>query len=101
LNQNQDMDKQSNEGNLFHMMFRAAGSDEILQEKEFTKWTERNKKRLINWERRGINQSLKTTKQIGLVESQEKKVLYCKSKNIVITKAEEEFEKKVNHYINY
>ena len=101
LNQNQDMDKQSNEGNLFHMMFRAAGSDEILQEKEFTKWTERNKKRLINWERRVINQSLKTTKQLGLVESQEKKVLFFKRKNIVLTKAGEEFEKKVHQYINY
>src|SRR5699024_1893623 len=72
-----------------------------LQEKEFTKWTERNKKRIINWERRVINQSLKTTKQLGLVESQEKKVLFFKRKNIVLTKAGEEFEKKVHQYINY
>src|SRR5699024_12078321 len=32
---------------------------------------------------------------------QEKKVLFFKRKNIVLTKAGEEFEKKVHQYINY
>src|SRR5699024_8664964 len=98
---NQDMDKQSNEGNLFHMMLRAAGSDEVLREKDFTKWTKRNKKRLINWEKRLINQSLKTVKNLGFVESQEKKVFFTKRKTFVLTKAGEEFEKKVYQYVNY
>src|SRR5699024_11295604 len=80
---------------------KEADTDENIHEKELTKKKERNKKRLKNRERRVINQSLKTTKQLGLVESQEKKVLFFKRKNIVLTKAGEEFEKKVHQYINY
>src|SRR5699024_10498212 len=38
---------------------------------------------------------------LGFVESQEKKVLYTKRKNFVLTKAGEELEKKVYQYVNY
>ncbi len=34
---------------LYKMMREASGSDLILQDKEFSKWSSRNKKRLIDW----------------------------------------------------
>ncbi|MBP5559095.1 MAG: DUF2207 domain-containing protein [Bacteroidales bacterium] len=34
---------------LFKMMKEASGSDQILQDKEFSKWSNKNKKRLIQW----------------------------------------------------
>ena len=34
---------------LYKMMKEASGSDLILQDKEFSKWSSRNKKRLIDW----------------------------------------------------
>ena len=36
-------------GDLWSMMLEASGDDRILQEKEFTSWSSKNKKRLYNW----------------------------------------------------
>lgn len=36
-------------GDLWSMMLEASGNDRILQEKEFSSWSAKNKKRLYNW----------------------------------------------------
>src|SRR5699024_1071053 len=84
---NKEIDKTTSENNLFHMMLRASGSDNILSEKKFTQWVKRNSRRLIDWEKRLISQSLKTSKKLGLVESDKKKFLFLKKRKVKITES--------------
>lgn len=43
------LDPESPEGELYQMMKEASGSDQILQDREFSKWSRRNTKRIYKW----------------------------------------------------
>src|SRR5699024_6337843 len=86
---------------LYHMMLSAAGSDEILKENEFTRWAEKNRKKLIAWEKDIAQDSLQLLMEEGYVESVEEKGFFMKRETEKLTSSGEALEKKVHQYINY
>lgn len=98
---NKEIEASSPEGKLFHMMKLAAGSDEILKENEFTSWAEKNRKKLIAWEKAIVNESLQTLRSQRYIEEKEQRKFLFKSKTYVSTAKGEELEKKVYQYVNY
>src|SRR5699024_6311930 len=67
------MEKESLEGELFHMMLGAAGSDDSLTESKFRTWTETNRKKLIQWEKDVINRSLQKLRNAEYIELQKQR----------------------------
>ncbi len=98
---NKEMDKKTLEGQLFSMMIDAAGTNEILEEKEFTKWASKHYSKIESWEERVKNSSSKKLQELGYLKIEEKKILFFKTHKIVLTEKGEELEERVYKYINY
>lgn len=89
------------ENQLFQMMLTAAGSNEILEEKEFTNWARKNYTKIDRWEKEVQEQSRKRLIELGLMEKTEKKVLFFTVPSYELTPAGRDIEAKVYKYINY
>ena len=98
---NKTIENNTLEGQLFNMMLDAAGSNNILEEKEFTKWATRNRNQIEAWEKRVKDASSKKLQEQGYLKLEEKKVLFFNTKNIVLTPKGEELEMNIYKYINY
>src|SRR5699024_5543679 len=73
-----DMDSSTIEGDLYNMMLQAAGSNEILESNEFTKWAKKHYKKIEKWEKKARDSSLQKLQDSDYVNFQEKKVLFFK-----------------------
>lgn len=96
-----NIDNSTLEGKLFFMMLDAAGSNNILEEKEFTKWASRNRNKIESWEEKVKKASSTKLQSLGYLEMEEKRVLFFKTNNIILTSKGEELEEKIYKYINY
>ena len=96
-----DMDSSTIEGDLYNMMLQAAGSNEILESNEFTKWAKKHYKKIEKWEKKARDSSLQKLQDSDYVNFQEKKVLFFKRNDFVKTEKGEELEKKVHKFVNY
>lgn len=98
---NKDIDTNTREGSLFKMMLDAAGPNEILEEKEFTKWAAKNRSKIEKWEKNIKNLSAQKLQELNYLEMVEKKVLFFKSHTVQLTGKGEELEKNIYKYVNY
>lgn len=98
---NKEMDRNTLEGQLFSMMIDAAGTNEMLEEKEFTKWASKHYSKIESWEERVKDDSSKKLQELGYLTIEEKKILFFKTQKIVLTPKGEELEERVYKYINY
>jgi len=89
------------ENELFQMMLAAAGENEILEEKEFTKWARSNLARIESWEKEVKDYSIKRLQKLGYLDITEKKFLFFKIPNYELTTKGKDFEANVYKYINY
>lgn len=89
------------EDQLFLMMQEAAGSNQILEDKEFTKWARKNYQRLIKWEEELVSQSKKTLLAKGFLERVDKKFLFIKYHANEKTDKGERLEENSYKFINY
>ena len=98
---NTHMDKSTHEGKLFNMMLEAAGANNILEEKEFTKWAARNYSKIESWEKEVRDDSSMKLQAEGYLIIEEKKKFLFTTHNIVLTAKGEELEERIYKYINY
>lgn len=98
---NKDMDKDSLEGQLFFMILQAAGKNNVLEEKEFTKWAGKNRNKIENWEEKIKKRSSMKLQDLGYLRLEEKKILFFKSHELILTPKGEDLEEKIYKYINY
>lgn len=89
------------ENQLFQMMLVAAGKNEILEENEFTRWAKSNSSKIESWEKSIKDSSIKKLEQLGYLEIIEKKVLFFKIPEYVLTETGKELETRIYKYINY
>ena len=89
------------ENELFLMMLTAAGSNEILEEKEFTKWARSNYTKIDRWEKAVNEYSKKRLVELGYLEVREKKVLFFTFPDYQLTEAGKKVEENIYKYINY
>lgn len=89
------------EDQLFQMMLVAAGSNEILEEKEFTKWARTNYTKIDRWEKEVNEHSKRKLIQLGYLEKTEKKVLFFSIPSYELTPEGREVEGNIYKYINY
>lgn len=90
------------EKELFEMMKSAAGSNEILEEDEFTKWARRNHNKLTSWEKKVESESAMKLQEEGYLNLHERrKLIFFKDYDLELTSKGEEFEERVYKYINY
>ena len=95
------MDSSGLEGELFYMIFSAAGSNKILEEKEFTKWASNNRGRIEEWKSDVEKESASKLQDLGYLKVEEKRKFFIKTYDIVLTQKGEELEEKIYKYINY
>ena len=98
---NKVMDRTTHEGELFNMMLDAAGSNNILEEKEFTKWASKNYSKIEAWEKKVRDDSSMKLQKAGYLTIEEKKKFFFKTQDIVLTTKGEELEERIYKYINY
>lgn len=89
------------EGSLYNMMLQAAGSNEILESNEFTKWAKKHYRKIERWEKRAKDESLEKLQDLDYVDFREKKVLFFKTHDFAITDKGEDLEEKVHKFVNY
>ena len=89
------------ENQLFNMMLTAAGSNEILEEKEFTNWARSNYSKIDRWEKEVNEWSKKRLIELGYLEKTEKKVLFFTIPSYELTAEGTDIEAKIYKYINY
>src|SRR5690625_1031126 len=96
-----EMETNSAEGKLFAMIKSAAGAKGVLHENQLAKWTERNRKRLYQWEKSVMNESTRALEESNHVVGEEKKLLFMKRKDYIPTNTGKELEQNVYKYVNY
>ncbi len=89
------------EDELFQMMLAAAGSNEILEEKEFTKWARSNVTKIDRWEKEVNEFSKRRLQELGYLDIIEKKVLFFKIPDYQLTVKGQDLEGNIYKYINY
>ena len=90
------------EGQLFNMILSASGSNEILEESEFTKWARSNHSKLTRWEENVKTNSSHKLQEEGYLNVIEKEKLFIfKDHTIEKTPKGEELEERIYKYINY
>jgi len=96
-----DISAEHHEKQLFDMMLQAAGSNRILEEKEFTKWAKKHYKKISRWEENVKEHSQRKLQDLGYVEYIKKRKFLFKSYEFTLTKKGEELEENIYKYINY
>ena len=89
------------ENELFQMMLAAAGANEILEEKEFTKWARTNYTKIDRWEKSVNDYSRMKLIEKGYVEKTEKKILFFSIPSYELTPEGMDTQAKFYKYINY
>lgn len=89
------------ENQLFQMMLTAAGTNEILEEKEFTKWASSNYTKIDRWEKEVNESSKRKLQELGYLEKIEKKILFFTVPSYELTSEGKDIETKIYQYINY
>lgn len=89
------------EQELFQIMLSAAGANEILEEKEFTKWAGKNITKINNWEKEIKESSRKKLVELGYVEVLSKKIVFSNVPDYVLTEKGKELRSNIYKYINY
>lgn len=98
---NDNMKTDSREGQLFAMIKHVANSDGILTENQLAKWAERNKRKLDNWEKGIMNDSIRVLGKKDYLTSEHKKILFMNKKIFELTNSGKQVEKNVYKYVNY
>ncbi|HLQ98328.1 MAG TPA: DUF2207 domain-containing protein [Candidatus Dormibacteraeota bacterium] len=98
---NKDMDKENPEGELFHMMLDATGSNDILESNEFSVWARKNHKKLIAWEKKIIKNSTKKLEQLGYIQLEKKKKFIFKTEDYELTSKGLELEDNIHKFANF
>jgi len=94
-------EKESPEADLFQFMLEAAGTDGVLQEKEFTRWARKHSTKLHNWEVKVKKHSQKKLEQDGFVTITEKKTFFLTKRDVQLTEEGKELEKQIYQFANY
>lgn len=89
------------ENELFLMMLTAAGSNEILEEKEFTKWARSNYTKIDRWEKSVKEFSRDKLVSLGYLEKIDKKVLFFNIPGYDLSEKGIDVQTKIYKYINY
>lgn len=89
------------EDELFQMMLVAAGKNEILEEKEFTKWARSNVSKIDSWEKAIEEYSKNKLEDLGYLDVVDKKFLFFKIPNYELTEKGKTLETNIYKYINY
>lgn len=89
------------ENELFQMMLTAAGANEILEEKEFTKWARSNYTKIDRWEKDVNEFSKRRLQELGYLDIIQKKVLFFKIPDYQLTEKGQDIEVNIYKYINY
>lgn len=96
-----DLDTTSIEGQLYNMMIKAAGSNEILESNEFKKWSKNNYREFQKWEKRAYEQSKEKMKSLGYIEVKKQKFLFISTDKMEFTQKGKDLETKIYKFINY
>lgn len=96
-----DMPRDTLEGELFYIMLYAAGENQTLEEKEFSKWAKSNVNVIDSWEEDIRNKSLIKLQELGYIIVEEKKKFLFKTQDYKLTEKGQEMEEKIYKYINY
>lgn len=91
----------SAEKDLYKMMGKAAGSNEILENNEFSKWSTKNYKEFQAWEKDAYYNSQKKMQDLGYIESKAHKVLFFTRHRLDLTEKGQIFEDNVYKFINF
>src|SRR5699024_11075432 len=92
----------SYESKLFDMLKEAAGSDNKLEENEFSKWAKKHYQTIENWKKDIKKHSTMRMQELGYLKSVPKKVLFIfSSTSLELTPEGEALEEKVYKFINY
>lgn len=89
------------ENTLFSMMRRAAGSNEILENNEFSKWSKKNYQEFQAWERSAFENSKSKMKAQGYLETTKEKFLFISTNKLTLTQKGQELEDNVYRFINF
>lgn len=95
------IDGSSVEDTLFSMMRRAAGSNEILENKEFAKWSKKNYREFQAWEKDAFETSKQNMKTLGYLETTKQKFLFITTSKLELSQKGQELEDNVYRFINY
>ena len=89
------------ERELYSMMRQAAGSNEILENNEFSRWSRKHYTEFQNWEKSAHSNSEKKMESLGYLELQPYKFLFFTRHKLVLTQKGQELEDNVYRFINY
>lgn len=89
------------EGELYDMLLKASNGENTLKETQFIKWAKKNYKAITNWEENAKNESIDRLKSLGLLDIEEKKKFFFKSKEYHLTHRGYELEENIYKYVNY
>ena len=98
---NDDIESNSLEGKLFHMIKKRANSEGMITDREIAKWAERNHRQLRAWEKSVMQESTRMLQSENHLKQLEKKVLFLTSVYYRLTDSGKELEKNVYKYVNY
>lgn len=89
------------ESSLYTMMRKAAGSNEILESNEFSKWSRSHYREFQNWEKMAYENSKEKMKSLGYLEIKTKKILFITRNKLDLSEKGQELEDNVYKFINY
>ena len=98
---NRELPDEPLERELFNMLLSASGGDNILQEKEFTKWASKNYTAIDSWEKRAKNSSIEKLEKLGYLQTVTKKKFFMNFKEQHLTPSGFRLEENIYKYINY
>lgn len=96
-----EMEKTSLEGELFHIMLKAADFKDVLNENVLAAWGRKNKKAFIHWEKKAINKSWEVLEDAGYVKVETKNGFFRKKEKYAFTEKGQRLETRVHQYMNY
>ncbi|MGO3167451.1 DUF2207 domain-containing protein [Senegalia sp. (in: firmicutes)] len=93
--------KEESEAKLYNILLEAAGDNDILEEKEFAKWSKTKYSKISDWKKEAKEKSIEKLKSLGYIEVEEERKLFFKSKEYHLRGKGKEIEDNIYKYINY
>src|SRR5699024_6312360 len=75
--------------------------DGKLKKADFSRWVEKNRKKMRNWDKSIKEQSLDSLKKLGIYQTKERKILFIRKRLHELTDFGVELEEAIFRYMNY
>lgn len=98
---NSDVDSNTSEGRLFHMIRGLADSEGMITDRQISKWAERNYRSLASWEKDIVNESKQVLTNKNYLDKTENNILFFTRTNYELTEDGKKMEENIYKYVNY